>query len=268
MEKHFTSIDSKIKDKKIYEAHQYSMSMARRIRKKSPKDAIDLLAFAVKSLAPYEDTLEIAKYPLLMAKEDAELTAIVIEFCIQSTLNWANQVDWLLEWDKVCTDFNNKIGNSAQIPTAFTLKYIELGLLDQALIHLGNAPLEVLKKAIKLIDDQRIPLFKKHQYSPLVPMFVKLLAEDRTGAVIMMTKTILDRDLYEKEFELFEIIYTMARAAQSDLDKRVWIELRMLLEQRIGVDMKKDLDVVAHVLFNMPLKKQMTMSEMMKTMMG
>ena len=269
MEKQCLSIDAKIKDGNIYEAHQFALSMARRVRKKDPHAAIDLLTHAVKSLSVFEDTLEVAKYPLLMAKEDPELTSKVVEFCVQATLNWANQAEWLLEWDKVCIQFNNQQGNSHQIPTAFALKYLDLGLLDQALGHLDNAPISILVKAVELIDQQKIPSYKKHQYLPLVPLLLHLLSKNRTGAVLELTTLILERDLYPKESEIFQIIYTMGRAAQSELDKRTWVKLRMFLEQRIdGATCKKELDLAAHLLFQMPLQKQMTMSDMMKSMMG
>ena len=268
MEKYAVAIDGKIKEDKIYEAHQYAMSMARRIRKKDPSLALELLSYAILKLSPFEDTLEIAKYPLVMAKEDTDLTKDVVNFCVDATLNWGTNCDWILEWDKVCIQFNNQQGNSNDIPTAFAVKYLSLGLLEQAKVHLKVCPLNVLFKAIELLNKQQVPAYKKVEYYELISVCVMLLAEERTECAAIFTEEILKKELYLKEKEIFEILYAMARVGNDQSDKKSWIRLRMMLDSRIGSEYKPTLDLAAHKLFQMPYQKQMTMSDMMKSMMG
>lgn len=255
------SIVQAIQEGRIYEAHQLSLSKARRLRKKDPSKALNTLLEAIRMLSPHEDTLEIAKYALVMAKEDNSLTPLVVDFCVDATLAYCNQFDFLTEWDKVCNTFNTQLGKSVEIPTAFALKYLSLGLIEEAICHIDHAPLSVLKEAIKVLKEEKLPGYKKQSYGVMIPLCVRLLRNKRCGALL----TILEELPEEKPFQILE---AMARAYQGQLDKKCWIQLRMYFEQTVGQGFKRDLDMIAHEMFGMPMKKQMNMQDMLKGLLG
>lgn len=232
MEKHEQTVAARAGRGEVYEAHQYALSVARRLRKKDGAGALWLLGRAVAILGQHEDTLEIGKYALVMGREMPELQSAVTRFCVQATLDWPCQQDWLLEWDKVCIQHNNQHGCSEAIPSAFACKYAAIGLVEQAIPHAAMAPLPVLQMIMET-GLQQASHHRQPRVIRLVPLLLGLLGVGRTGAVLTLSDWLLAKTPCETE--VVEIIRAMALAHQAHLDKRTWIRLRMLLEQRIGV---------------------------------